>query len=95
MMPFRQWLTSGNQPLRATLGQPGQTVDILSIQFNTVIDNIVAALVITAAAALNIQQLTTDIGMVNLSCVIVLELDQTAFGATVTEPLPLLGAHLL
>jgi hypothetical protein len=70
-------------------------VNILPIKLNTVVYYIVAALIISALAALGIQQLTGYIGVVNLSTVVVLELDQAALGAAVAQQLPLPGAHLL
>lgn len=69
-------------------------MDILSVQLNTVVDHIMAAGIITALAALGIQQLAGHLGVKYFTAVMVFKFNQTAFCTAVTEQFPLLCAHL-
>ena len=89
IMPFRQGLTGCTEPIRASLGQPVQGIEIVRIELHTIRDELHAMLVIEATPVAPIKQLAGDVRRVEDSRVFVFELVDATATATIAKRLPL------
>lgn len=93
-VPVIQLLALGQQAIGTGPGDPGQFVDIGRCQHDTIGHDRLAQRVLLAPAGLGIKQLAADIRVQVQTAVLVLELDETAFSATITQGFPLIAGHL-
>src|SRR4051812_40476714 len=92
-MPPIEILPLGEKPIGAGGRQPGQGADGRRRQPDTIRHLGLAVRIVSAAAALAIEERAADIGVEELACILVLELHEAAAAAAVAEAFPFLVAH--
>ncbi len=94
MVPPVKLLPLGQQPIGAGAGHEGQVGDIRRGDLHAIRYQLLPVLVASAATAERIEQVAGDIRMQDRPGILVLQLDQTAFAASVAERFPLRIGHL-
>lgn len=93
MMPPVKIASFRNKPIGAGLRQPGNRKHFFRRQPDAVRHDRAAVFIIAAAAGLAIKQTAANAGPVNIAGVIILQLGQATFAATVTQGFPFLRRH--
>ena len=88
-MPFRQRFAFGQQTIGTGIRHPIEFFAVFRGQCDAIWDPGGAVWVVTATAAIEVQQVASNIGIPELAGRLVFQLVQAAFGATVTECFPL------
>src|SRR5689334_692129 len=89
IMPFRQGLSSGAQPIGAGLGKPVERPKVAAIELHAIGDALHPVLIVEAAAVPAIEQLAGDVRRIEEAGLLILELVHAATAAAVAQRLPL------
>ena len=89
VVPVGQRLSLVAEAIGARRGQPFDPADVARVQADAFRDIGVAVLVVGTASGLAVEQAAGDVGRVELARLLVLQLVQAAFAASVAQRFPL------
>ena len=93
-MPSVQIAALGHEPVGAGVGKPIQSLDIVGIERDAVLDALFAPPIVGAAAGGDVEQPAGERRLVDFAGIVVLELQEAAACTAVAERFPLLSRHL-
>src|ERR1700677_4169944 len=94
-MPPGEVSTVGDRSVGASDRKPRKRAHRFRRQLHAVLHSLLSPRIVLASAGLAVQQCATEVGVVDLAVLLLLELDQAAARATVAQAFPFAGRHLL
>ena len=92
-MPLGQFMSFSQESIGTAVWHPVQLLQIVGCQLQALWDEPSALAIFTTAAAIQIEVAADDTGIVDLTTLLILQLDQTAACAAITEVLPLFAGE--